>query len=95
MLSSLNIKGAICGLDPNHINYDLDELYFDDEKVKKLMNLNYLCMDCQANSAMCFKCKKKDIFIPGEHTKGKSKSKSKNGSKNVGGMDLEEGNEAE
>jgi chromodomain-helicase-DNA-binding protein 7 len=46
----------------------------DDEKLKKMINLTFICLDCQQNVAMCFKCKKKGTYYP-ELQNSKSKSK--------------------
>jgi len=67
-------EGAIGGLDDNKINFELPELKMDDEKLKKMINLTYICNDCQGNTAMCFKCKKKGSYFP-ELSSSKSKSK--------------------
>lgn len=48
----------------------------DEERIKKAMNMDFLCTDCQKNIAICFKCKKKGRFYP-ELSTSKSKSKSK------------------
>ena len=48
----------------------------DEEKIKKAMNMDFLCTDCQKNVAICFKCKKKGRFYP-ELSSSKSKSKAK------------------
>ena len=48
----------------------------DEEKLKRTMNSDYICNDCQKNVAMCFKCKKKGKFYP-ELSSSKSKSKAK------------------
>jgi len=48
----------------------------DDEKLKKMINLTFICLDCQSNIAMCFKCKKKGSYFP-ELNNSKSKSKVK------------------
>jgi len=46
----------------------------EEEKLKKAMNLEYICQDCQKNVAICFKCKKKGKFYP-ELSSSKSKGK--------------------
>lgn len=39
-------EGEVCGLDTNSIEFEVHENRLDDEKVKKLMILNYICKDC-------------------------------------------------
>lgn len=75
-LNSLLQIGAIAGLDKNVINFEIAETKLDEEKLKKSMNLEYICGDCTKNVAMCFKCKKKGKFYP-ELSSSKSKSKAK------------------
>ncbi len=48
----------------------------EEEKLKKAINLEFICCDCQKNVALCFKCKKKGKFYP-ELSSSKSKSKAK------------------
>lgn len=57
-------EGAIAGLDENIINYEVPEMKLDDEKLKKTMNIDYICKDCHHNVAICFKCKHKGSFYP-------------------------------
>jgi len=48
----------------------------DEDKLKKSINLDFICSDCQKNIALCFKCKKKGKFYP-ELSSSKSKAKNK------------------
>ena len=48
----------------------------DEEKLKNKVNTDHICLDCQKNVAVCFKCKKKGKFYP-ELSSSKSKSKAK------------------
>ena len=34
----------------------------DDEKIKKIIDLNFNCIDCQNNEAICHICKKKGKY---------------------------------
>ncbi|KAL4510059.1 hypothetical protein ABPG72_010252 [Tetrahymena utriculariae] len=40
------------------------EDHYDEERLKKILNINYTCKDCETNTAICFICKKKGSFFP-------------------------------
>lgn len=40
------------------------EEHYDEERLKKMMNTNFTCKDCESNTAICFICKIKGSFFP-------------------------------
>lgn len=55
----VNDSDAVCGLDNNLINFDINEAHLDDERIKKLMKEDFICKNCKDKEIYCFKCKKK------------------------------------
>ncbi len=39
-----------------------NEVHMDEDRLKKLINLNFICKDCKSNVAICFICKVKGKF---------------------------------
>lgn len=58
------------------------ELYLDDDKVRKMINVSYVCKDCQNDLAICFICKKKGKYYGSDTRSRKRKAKKDNGSSN-------------